>query len=98
MYVTLTELKKQMNIDASFTEDDTYITALEGAAEEVVAKYINRDLGDMLSNNELPASIKHAIMLWVSTAYSIRESVSNVSMIPVPHAFELLCDLWRKYD
>lgn len=99
MYVTLTELKKQLNIDTAFTDDDTYLESLEAAGEEVVSKYINRELSDIVdSNNKLPASVKHAILLWVSTAYEIRESVSNSSMVPVHHSFDLLCDLWRKYD
>ena len=99
MYLTLTELKKHLNIDLTFTDDDTYLTSLEAAAEEVVANYINRNLEDTLDENgNLPAGLKHAILLWVGSMYAQRESISSVNYTTVPQSFELICDLWRKYD
>ena len=99
MYLTLTELKKHLNIDSAFTDDDTYLTSLEAAGEEVVANYINRNLEDTLDENSyLPAGLKHAILLWVGSMYAQRESVSSVNYTAVPLSFDLICDLWRKYD
>lgn len=99
MYLTLTELKKHLNIDLTFTDDDTYLTSLEAAGEEVVANYINRNLEDTLDENgNLPAGLKHAILLWVGSMYVQRESISSVNYTTVPQSFDLICDLWRKYD
>ena len=99
MYLTLTELKKHLNIDSTFTDDDTYLTSLEEAGEEVVANYINRNLEDTLDENgNLPAGLKHAILLWVGNMYAQRESISSVNYTAVPQSFDLICDLWRKYD
>ena len=99
MYLTLNELKKHLNIDSYFTDDDSYIASLGAAAEDTVSKYINRNLDDLLDENDnLPAGIKHAILLWVGSMYAVRESVSSSNLQKVPNSFELLCDLYRKYD
>lgn len=37
MYITLSEAKKHLQIDSSFTDDDAYITALIEVAEDSVA-------------------------------------------------------------
>ena len=97
-YVSLSYLKKQLNIDSAFTDDDEYIQLLEEAAEEVVARYCDYPLSQYEDENgNLPKSLNHAIALWVATNYSIRESVSATSMNNVPGTFELLMDLFRDY-
>lgn len=99
MYISLAELKKHLNIDSSFTDDDTYLQSLEKAGEEVVSLYINRDLVDLEDeNHNIPKSLMHAILLWVGSMYNTRESISTSSYTQVPGSFELLCDLYRKYD
>ena len=96
-YVDLTYLKKQLNIEADFTDDDEYIMLLEGAAENVVALYCDYPLSNYEDDNgNLPQALVHAIALWVSTNYAIRESVSQ-GLSVTPHSFELLMDLYRDY-
>lgn len=96
-YVDLEYLKKQLNIEPDFTDDDNYITLLESAAEEVVSKYIDYPLSQYEdSEGNLPQALVHAIALWVATNYAIRESVSQGLGI-TPHSFELLMDLYRNY-
>ena len=98
-YISLTRLKKHLNIDTDFTDDDDYITSLEIVGEDVVSKYINRDLSDLEDeNHNIPAAIEHAILLFVGTQYAIRESVSSSNINTVPNSFELLADLYRKYN
>ena len=96
-YVSTEILKKHLNIDSDFTDDDEYIALLETAAEEAVSKYIDYPLAN-LENSEhaIPQAVCHAIMLLVGTWYNTRESVGNGLAI-VPNAFELLCDLFRDY-
>ena len=97
-YLTLAEIKKHLNLDSQFTDDDTYVSALADAAEEVIIRYCDVLLCQLENENrELPRSLVQAMLLWIGTHYAIRESVSQASMSPVPTAFELLCDLWRDY-
>lgn len=96
-YVDLTYLKKQLNIDTAFTDDDNYIQLLEQAAEQVVAKYVDYPLDKYEDENgNLPQALVHAIALWVATNYAIRESIGS-NLHENPHSFELLMDLFRDY-
>lgn len=97
-YIDLDVIKKHLNLDENFDADDLYLMGLRDAAEEVVAKYIDYPLSQLEDENgKLPASLNHAQLLLIGTWYALRESVSTASMIPIPHAFELLCDIWRDY-
>lgn len=96
-YVDLTYLKKQLNIEENFTDDDTYIQLLEEAAEQVVSKYVDYPLSKYEDKaGKLPQALVHAIALWVATNYAIRESIGS-NLHENPHSFELLMDLFRDY-
>lgn len=97
-YVDLETVKKHLNIEPQFEEDDLYLIALIDVAQAAVEKYLDIPLADMCKNDILPSPIKHAILLLVGTFYAQRESISSASMQPVPNAFELLCDLYRNYN
>lgn len=97
-YLTLAEIKKHLNLDTEFIDDDAYLTALATASEDVVSKYIDYPLAQ-LENAEggIPEALKFGMLLWIGTIYSVRESVSAVNMNTVPHSMELLMDLYRDY-
>lgn len=97
-YLTLADIKKHLNIDTEFTDDDNYLTALGNAAEEVVSRYIDQPLELVVKNNALPAPLVCAALLWIGSAYAIRESVSSVNMTVVPNGFEMLCNLYTNYS
>lgn len=97
-YVDLETVKKHLNLEQQFEEDDLYLMALIDVAQAAVEKYLDMPLEDMCKDGILPSPIKHAILLLIGTFYAQRESISSASMQPVPNAFELLCDLYRNYD
>lgn len=98
-YLTLAEIKKHCNIDSSFTDDDTYLTALETAAEDVISQYIDYPLSQLEDvTGAIPNALKFAMLLWIGTIYAVRESISSMNMNTVPHSLELLCDLYRNYQ
>lgn len=97
-YLVLADIKKHLNVDTSFTDDDTYISALGTAAEEAVEKYIDYPLSQLEdSTKKLPQSVIQAMYLLIGTWYNTRESVSNTNTSVVPHAFEFLCSLHQDY-
>lgn len=97
-YLTLAEVKKHLNIDSAFTDDDTYLTALATAAEDVVSKYIDYPLTQLEdAQRGIPDALKYAMLLWIGTIYAVRESVATSNMTKMPHSLELLCDLYRDY-
>lgn len=98
-YIQLEEIKKHLNIDSAFEDDDNYLLALENVAEDVVAKTIDNDLHNLEDeNHHLPAAITHAMLLFIGTQYAFRESVTSASSNPLPHSFDLLADLYHNYN
>lgn len=97
-YLTLSDLKKHLNLDSAFTDDDAYITALGTAAEEATAKYIDLPLTQLEdANHKLPQALVQGIMLLVGEWYAVREAVSAASFSTVPLAYEFLCALYHDY-
>lgn len=97
-YLKLEDIKKHLNIDSAFTDDDNYLTSLGTASEDVISKYIDYPLSQLKdSSGDIPVALKYAMYLWIGTIYAVRESASSINMSTVPHSMELLVDLYRDY-
>ena len=97
-YLSLEVVKKHLNIDYNYGVDDLYLEGLMDTAELVVEKYIDNPLENLEDDdNMIPAPVMHAMLLLIGTYYNTRESVETMTMTPVPHSFDLLCDLYRDY-
>lgn len=95
--MTLNEVKKHLNIDESFTEDDNYITDLIKVAEDAVAKNENIALNNMIEDGELPPSVKHSILLLIGNLYNNREATSYSVPSEVPYTYKYLINLNRNF-
>lgn len=99
MLVSLDILKKHLNIESSFTADDTYITELEGVAEQVISQDLCMDIEDIESDTVgVPKPLLQAIKLLVGQYYANREPVAFASSSEVPLTYRHLISLYRKYD
>lgn len=97
-YLILDEIKKHLNIDSAFTDDDEYLKSLAMASEDVVSKYIDYPLQQLEdTDGDIPKALKFAMLLWIGTIYAVRESTSAVNATVMPHSLEMLCDLYRDY-
>lgn len=97
MYITLQEAKKHLQIDTDFTADDGYIIALIQVAEDSVAQHLDIALRELLADGELPAAVKHSILLMVGNLYANREPVAFTSVSKVPYTLEYLLGLYKSY-
>ncbi len=98
MYIDNVILKKHLNVDESFLDDDEYIKALCLAAETAVENHIARPLSEIVDERgKLPAAVKHAILLLVGHLYANRESVSFASASVIPLAYEYLLQPYKSY-
>lgn len=97
MYITLEEAKKHLQIDSSFTEDDTYISALIEVAEDSVAQHLDIALDGLVVGGEIPPTIKQSILLMVGNLYANREPVSYSNVAKIPYTFEYLVGLYKHY-
>lgn len=98
MYITLDEARKHLNLDDFFTEDDNYILDLIKVSEDAVEKRIGRKLKDCIDKNgELEPTVRHTILLLVSTYYTQREATTPNTITTVPYTFDFLASLNQQY-
>lgn len=98
MYITIDQVKKHLNIDEDFTEDDAYLYSLIQVAEQAVEMYIDKPLSEISDeNNKIPDSLRHAMLLFIGNLYDHRESTIPLNINEVPNSFQFLLDLYQKY-
>ena len=68
MYITLQEIRKQLNLDDFYTEDNDYLIELIKVSEDVVEKRIGKKLYECInpSPGELETIGKHSYLVLVS--------------------------------
>lgn len=99
MYLQLYQIKKHLNINDEFHDDDEYLVDLSKVAENVIQKHIDRELADLEDGEgNLPSPLYHAMLLLIGNYYANRESVSFASAMSLPHAYEYLIALYKNYD
>lgn len=99
MYIELTDAKKHLNIDESFTADDLYILDLITVAEDSVSQHLDIALDELVNEGgNLPPSIIHAMLLMIGNLYANREPVSYGTVVKVPYSYEYLIGLYKHYE
>ena len=97
MYITVDEAKKHLNIDASFKDDDNYISDLIVVAEDAVSQHLDIALDELVVGGNLPPAILHSILLIVGNLYANREPISYTSVVKVPYTLDYLLGLYKHY-
>lgn len=97
MYIDIERIKKHLNIDEYFTDDDEYIESLAVVAEAAVQKDMDISFSKLMQDGELPEPIVHACLLFIGNMYNNRESANSKSMVEVPYAYKYLLDLYHNY-
>lgn len=98
MYIQLYEIKKHLNINEDFHDDDEYLVSLEEVAEKVVETNIDTKLVKLEDGDgEIPSPLKQAMLLLIGNFYANRESVAFAMSTEVPHSYRYLIDLYRDY-
>lgn len=100
MYITLEEIKKHLQIDTGYTEEDDYLLMLGDVSEQAVSQHINRDLSTFTKyNGKVPAPIKHAILLMTGHLYNNREiNIIGSIVTKIPLSFEYLLSPYINYS
>lgn len=98
-FLTLDSIKKHLNIDEYFHDDDAYLVDLGNVAESSVERHIAYSLDKIAEDHggELPMPIIHAMLLMIGSFYQNRESVAFASSSKIPLAYEYLIALYQYY-
>lgn len=99
MFITLDRIKKHLNIDDYYKEDDEYITSLYEVSEKVVEKHTDSNLSDVAKANggEIPSPLTHAMLLFIGDMYRYRESISFSSVNSIPFSYDYILSLYKNY-
>lgn len=99
LYLTLDQIKKHLNIDPWYTDDDEYLAGLAQAAQLAVELHIDFSLKSLAESNggELPAPLLQAMLLMIGNMYANREAVSYAAPSEVPLAYNYLISLYQNY-
>ena len=100
MFTPIDTVKKHLNIDFDFNEDDELLYLYIQAAEDAIAKAINvKDLSYLVDKNNgyLPSSLQSAILLMIGNLYANREPVTNGSVVKIPYTLDFLISLNKSY-
>lgn len=92
---SLAEVKKHLNIEQSFDEDDNYITALIDVAEERVLSHCDKAADDI---DVVPPSMKHAVLLLVAEMYAHRELSTDRAVNALPISLDYLLANVKNYS
>lgn len=98
MYIQLYQVKKHLNIDEDFHDDDEYLMSLVEVAEKVVERNIDTNLKKLEDGDGfIPSPLIQAMLLLIGNFYANRESVAFASTSEVPLSYNYLIDLYRNY-
>lgn len=98
-FLTLDQIKRHLNIDEFFHDDDQYLVDLGTVAELSVERHLACSLISLAEKHggKLPQPIIHAMLLMIGSFYQNRESVAFASSSPIPLAYEYLISLYQYY-
>ena len=99
MYLELSQVKKHILVDETFTDDDNYIQSLMDVAEASVSKHIDCPLACIeQEDGKLPPPVVHAMLLIVGNLYANREPVVMGTIVTeLPLSYNYLVNLYRNY-
>ena len=98
-YLKLELIKKHLNMDESFHDDDSYLEALGDVVEEITEKHIDVSLKTLTADNngKIPTPLKQAMLLLLGTYYNNRENVAFGSSSEIPVTYSYLLSLYQNY-
>lgn len=99
MFLEIDRIKKHLNIDDYYKDDDNYLVYLYEVAEKVVEKHTDTSLKQIAEENggELPPPILHAMLLFIGDMYKSRESISFGSVTSIPFSYDYILSLYKNY-
>lgn len=99
-YIQLYQVKKQLNIDEDFRDDDEYLVDLINVAEQMVENHIDDKLEEIAkaNGNCLPRPLIQAMLLFIGNLYANRESIAFASSSEIPLSYNYILDGFKNYS
>lgn len=88
-YTTIADLKQQLNIELTHTEEDTYLQQILNVAEYAIAKDCNYGLTGYTTVT-MPVTIKQAMLMLAGHLYLNRTPVTFAQAVEIPYSIKYL--------
>lgn len=99
MFLELSQIKKHLNIDTDYIDDDEYLLFLYDVAVDTIQKHIDTTFEEIKQKKgDIPKALLHAILLFIGNMYDNRESVSFTSVHEVPNSLNYILNMYRDYS
>ena len=95
-YTTLVGLKKHLNIEEAFIEDDEYITSLIAVVELAIREFCGWAEAEY-PDASIPVTVKQAAKLLAGHLYGTRTIVSFAQGYEIPYSFKYLLGPYKTY-
>lgn len=98
MYISISDIKKHLNIEDCHVAEDSYLANLYAVAEQTICSGTDTLLSSLVGDDgELLPMARHAILLLIGHWYNSREAVSYGTPKTLPLGYEYLCANLRNY-
>lgn len=91
----LERIKKHLNIDETFVDDDVYLLELYNVCKTIVEKHTCTSFND---DEEIPHPLQQAILMLIGNYYANRESIAFASSAEIPLTYTYILDLYKNYN
>ncbi len=88
-YTSLAEIKKQLNIESTYTDEDQYLQQILTVAELAIANDCNYGLTGYTSTT-MPITIKQAMLMLAGHLYLNRTPVAFAQAVEIPYSIKYL--------
>jgi hypothetical protein len=97
--MNIQELKRQLNIEAEYTDDDIILQQYLNVAESSVLNYLNYYTGSTsgVTGTNMPAPVLQGILLFAAHLYTTRQIISYGQGYKIPYTFEFLLNPYKEY-
>ena len=97
--LSLDLIKKHLNIEKDFKEDDLYLLNLAETAEKVVRNHLDVEEEKLYNDEgEYKAEIRQAMLMIIGTWYQTRESISYGVSNKVNHGYDYILQQLKSYE
>ena len=89
MYTTIADLKNQLNIEATYTDEDAYLLQILQVAELAISRECNGGLTGY-TDSSIPITIKQCVLMLASHFYANRTPITFASAAEIPYSIKYL--------
>lgn len=95
--INIQQLKRQLNIEESYTSDDVILQQYLDVAEVAIQNYLGVNSLTGYTSTTLPISVEQAVIMYGSHLYLNRNIISYSQGYEIPLTFRFLLDYYKDF-